>query len=151
MKSARELQQTGGPASAPSSDTEVLVHLYQRHGTEFVTRLLGMFAFAIWDAPRRRLVLGRDRLGIKPLYYMEHEGRLVFASEIKALLQIRGVAREIDLGALESYLSLGYSGNTHSLFKGIRKLPPASMLVCENGGYRIETYWQRVRRRRIIR
>ena len=136
-----ELQRQGVQLRT-ESDTEVLVHLYQRHGTEFVSRLLGMFGFAIWDAPRRRLVLGRDRLGIKPLYYAEHEGRLVFASEIKALLQIRGVAREIDLGALESYLSLGYSGNTHSLFKEIRKLPPASMLVCENGGFRIETYWQ---------
>lgn len=136
-----ELQRQGVQLRT-ESDTEVLVHLYQRHGTEFVSRLLGMFGFAIWDAPRRRLVLGRDRLGIKPLYYVEHEGRLVFASEIKALLQIRGIAREIDRGALESYLSLGYSGNTHSLFKGIRKLPPASMLVCENGGFRIETYWQ---------
>jgi asparagine synthase (glutamine-hydrolysing) len=137
----RELQQRG-VRFRTGSDTEVLVHLYQRHGPDFVTRLLGMFAFAIWDAPRRRLLLGRDRLGIKPLYYIEHEGRLAFASEIKALLQIPGVAREIDLAALGNYLSLGYSGNTHSLFKGIRKLPPASLLVCENGAYRIETYWQ---------
>jgi asparagine synthase (glutamine-hydrolysing) len=137
----RELQKQG-VCFRTGSDTEVLVHLYQRHGTDFVTRLLGMFAFAIWDAPRRRLVLGRDRLGIKPLYYIEHEGRLAFASEIKALLQIPGVTREIDGSALQSYLSLGYSGNTHSLFKGIRKLPPASLLVCENGSFRIETYWQ---------
>lgn len=136
----RELQGQG-VAFRTGSDTEILVHLYQRYGTEFVSRLLGMFGFAIWDAPRRRLVLGRDRLGIKPLYYMEHKGRLVFASEIKALLQIPGVAREIDEGALQSYLSLGYSGNTHALFKGIRKLPPASLLVCENGSVKIETYW----------
>jgi asparagine synthase (glutamine-hydrolysing) len=137
----RRALQSDGARFSTGSDTEVLVYLYQRHGVGFVTRLLGMNAFAIWDAPRRRLVLGRDRLGIKPLYYMEHEGRLIFASEIKALLQIPGVARDIDAGALQDYLSLGYSGNTHSLFKGIRKLPPASLLVCENGSYKIETYW----------
>jgi asparagine synthase (glutamine-hydrolysing) len=142
FREIRRALQSDGIRFATGSDTEVLVHLYQRHRVDFVTQLLGMFAFAIWDAPRRRLVLGRDRLGIKPLYYMEHEGRLVFASEIKALLQIPGVARDIDMGALQSYLSLGYSGNTHSLFKGIRKLPPASLLICENGNYRIETYWQ---------
>jgi asparagine synthase (glutamine-hydrolysing) len=135
-----ELQRQG-ISFRTGSDVEVLVHLYQRHGASFVTRLLGMFGFAIWDAPRRRLVLGRDRLGIKPLYYMEHQGCLAFASEIKALLQIPGVAREIDEGALQSYLSLGYSGSTQSLFKRIRKLPPASLLVCENGGVRVETYW----------
>ena len=142
FREIRRALQSDGVRFSTGSDTEVLVHLYQRHGVGFVTRLLGMYAFAIWDAPRRRLVLGRDRLGIKPLYYMEHEGRLIFASEIKALLQIPGVARDIDTGALQDYLSLGYSGNTHSLFKGIRKLPPASLLVCENGSYKIETYWQ---------
>lgn len=137
----RELQ-SAGVAFRSGSDTEVLVHLYQRHGTGFVNWLLGMFGFAIWDAPRRRLVLGRDRLGIKPLYYLQHRGRLIFASEIKALLAVPGVGRAIDMGALQDYLTLGYSGNCQSLFKGIRKLPPASLLVCENGDYRIETYWQ---------
>ena len=123
------------------SDTEVLVHLYERDGPAFVSQLQGMFGFAIWDGPRRRLVLGRDRIGIKPLYYTEHEGRLLFASEIKSLLEVPGVRRNIDPSALESYLSLGYTGNTDSLFEGIRKLPPASLLICENGNYRIETYW----------
>jgi asparagine synthase (glutamine-hydrolysing) len=137
----RELQRHG-VRFRTGSDCEVLIHLYERHGGDFVGRLLGMFAFAIWDARSRRLVLGRDRLGIKPLYYMEHEGRLAFASEIKTLLQIPGVAREIDLGELQSYLSLGYTGSAHSLFKGIRKLPPASLLICENGDYHIQTYWQ---------
>jgi asparagine synthase (glutamine-hydrolysing) len=141
----RELRkglQEAGARFRTGSDTEVLVHLYQRHGTDFVTRLLGMFGFAIWDAPQRRLVLGRDRLGIKPVYYMEHDGRLIFASEIKALLTVPGVERGIDPGALQDYLAFGYSGSSQSLFKGIRKLPPASLLVCENGSYRIETYWQ---------
>lgn len=137
----RELM-TAGTAFRTGSDTEVLVHLYQHYGPAFVTQLLGMFAFAIWDSPRRRLVLGRDRLGIKPLYYLEHEGRLIFASEIKALLAIPGVTRDVDAGALQDYLAFGYSGSCQTLFKGIRKLPPASLLVCENGNYRIESYWQ---------
>lgn len=141
----REIRQTLQEQGVPfrtGSDTEVLVHLYERHGPAFVSRLLGMFGFAIWDAARRRLVLGRDRLGIKPLYYMEHEGRLVFASEIKALLTLPGVSRAIDPGALQDYLTLGYSGNDRTLFQGIFKLPPASLLVCENGSYCIESYWQ---------
>lgn len=142
FREIRQALQSEGVRFRTGSDTEVLVHLYQRHGTDFVSRLLGMFGFAIWDAPRRRLVLGRDRLGIKPIYYMEHEGRLAFASEIKALLTIPGVERAIDEGALQGYLSLGYSGNKHTLFKGIRKLPPASLLVCENGSVKTETYWQ---------
>ncbi len=124
------------------SDSEVLVHLYERHGPGLVDRLLGMFGFAVWDAPRRRLLLGRDRLGVKPLYYLEHEGRLVFASEIKALLTLPGLERAVDPAALQHYLALGYTGNDQTLFQGIRKLPPASLLVCENGGYRIERYWQ---------
>jgi len=137
----RELQ-SAGILFRSGSDTEVLVHLYQRYGTAFVSRLRGMFGFAIWDSSRRRLVLGRDRLGVKPLYYVEHQGRLVFASEIKALLSVPGIERAIDMGALQDYLALGYSGSRQSLFKDIRKLPPASLLVCENGDYRVETYWQ---------
>lgn len=137
----RELQSAGVVFSS-GSDTEMLVHLYQRYGIEFVGRLLGMFGFAIWDAPRRRLVLGRDRLGIKPLYYLEHHGRLIFASEIKALLTVPGVERAVETGALHDYLSLGYTSSSESLFRGIRKLPPASLLICENGHYRIERYWQ---------
>ena len=142
FRELRKSLQAEGVQFRTGSDTETLVHLYERHGTGFVTQLLGMFGFAIWDAPRRRLVLGRDRLGIKPLYYLEHEGRLVFASEIKALLTLPGIERNIDPGALQDYLTFGYSGNDQTLFKGIRKLPPASLLVCENGSTRIETYWQ---------
>lgn len=141
----RQLRQelhAAGVVFRSGSDTEVLVHLYQRHGPDFVTRLLGMFGFAIWDAPRQRLLLGRDRLGIKPLYYLEHQGRLIFASEIKALLAVPGVGRAIDAGALQDYLTLGYSDSSQSLFKDIRKVPPASLLVCEGGRYRIKTYWQ---------
>lgn len=142
FRELRQNLQRQGARFRTGSDTEVLVHLYARHGPAFVTQLLGMFGFAIWDSVRRRLVVGRDRLGIKPVYYVEHEGRLAFASEIKTLLTIPGLERAIDQGALQDYLSFGYSGNDQTLFKGIRKLPPASLLICENGGVRIETYWQ---------
>ncbi len=142
FRELRQNLQSHGARFRTGSDTEVLVHLYERHGTGFVRQLLGMFGFAIWDSVRRRLVVGRDRLGIKPIYYVEHEGRLAFASEIKTLLTIPGLSRAIDPGALQDYLSLGYSGNDQTLFKGIRKLPPASLLVCENGSVRIETYWE---------
>src|SRR3546814_13042759 len=91
-----------------------------------------MCGLGSWDAPRRRVVLGRDRRCNKPLSYLEHEGRLIFASEIKALLTVPGVARGIDAGALQDYLAFGYSGNDQTLFAGIRKLPPASLLVCED-------------------
>lgn len=142
FREIRRALEASGVRFRTGSDTEVLVHLYQRHGLSFVERLLGMFGFAIWDAPRRRLVLGRDRLGIKPLYYLEHDGRLIFASEIKSLLTVPGVERAINPDALQDYLAFGYSGITQTLFKSIRKLPPGSLLICESGGFRIERYWQ---------
>ncbi len=142
FRELRKALQEEGVRFRTGSDTEVLVPLYERRGIDFVSRLTGMFGFAIWDAPRRRLVLGRDRLGIKPLYFTEHEGRLIFASEIKALLTIPAMPRDMDPGALQDYLSLGYTGRDQTLFRGIRKVPPASLLICENGSYRVETYWQ---------
>src|SRR3546814_17345490 len=93
------------------SDTEVLVHLYQRLGPSFVGRLLGMFGFAIWDAPLRRLVLGRDRLGIKPLSYLAHEGRLLFASQIQEPLTLPGDDRGIDACTPLHSLSTGPLGH----------------------------------------
>ena len=92
-----------GHASAPASDTEVLVHLYEEYGPRFAVRLRGMFAFALWDGGRRRLVLARDRLGIKPLYYRDGPGRLVFASELKALLAVAGGLARPRPGALEPF------------------------------------------------
>ncbi len=123
------------------SDSEVLVHLYEEHGDAFVRRLEGMFAFALWDSRRRRLLLGRDRLGIKPLYYVEADGRLFFASEAKALLAAGVVPAEIDREALQEYLALGYTPAPYSMFHGIRKLAPASMLVCERGRMTVERFW----------
>lgn len=123
------------------SDTEVLVHGYEERGADWVEELRGMFAYAVWDEARRRLVLVRDRLGIKPLYY--HAGRegLVFASEIKALLEHPGVPRELDPEALDAYLSLRYVPGPRTPFRGIRKLPPGHLLVCDRDGPRERRYW----------
>jgi asparagine synthase (glutamine-hydrolysing) len=123
-----------------NSDTEAIVHLYEEYGTKCVEHLRGMFAFAIWDAPRRRLLVARDRLGIKPLYYSIGNGRLLFGSELKSLLAV-GLDREIDPQALHDYLSLTYVPAPATIFKAARKLLPGSMLVAERGNVRIERYW----------
>ena len=125
------------------SDTESIVHAYEEFGLEFVTHLTGMFAFAIWDAPRRRLVLARDRLGIKPLYYTLAGGRLRFASEIKALLADPQVPREINSQALFDLVGYEFTPAPQTLFAGIRKLLPGCMLVVEgDGAPRLSRYWR---------
>ena len=111
------------------SDTEVLVHLYEEEGEQLVQRLRGMFAFALWDCHRRRLVLGRDRLGIKPLYFYRDAEKLIFGSELKAILAHPGVERNIDPAALEEYLAFGMVCGSSSIFRRIEKLPPAHVLV----------------------
>jgi len=125
-----------------NSDTEVILHLYEDEGAGCLERLRGMFALAIWDAPRRRLFLARDRLGQKPLVYREEAGRLLFASEQKSLLQVPGVPRELDPQALDAYLALQYVPHPQSIFKGFRKLPPAHYAVYENGRLTVEPYWR---------
>src|SRR5713226_4023284 len=117
-------------------DTEVHLHLYERHGPDFARRLRGMFAVAIWDARRRRLVLARDRYGIKPLYYRHVGGVLEFASELRALP--RG---EIDLDALEAFLAFNSIPSPYSIFRDTRKLPAGHLLVwSEHGGVELERY-----------
>ncbi|HET7354296.1 MAG TPA: asparagine synthase (glutamine-hydrolyzing), partial [Gaiellaceae bacterium] len=117
-------------------DTEALVHLYEEHGAGFAERLRGMFAVAIWDARRRRLVLARDRYGIKPLYYRHAGDELRFASELRALP--RG---EIDLDALEAFLAFNSIPAPYSIFRGIRKLPAGHALVWdEAGGLTLDRY-----------
>jgi len=121
-------------------DTPVLPHLYEEHGTGFVERLDGMFAIALWDAPRRRLVLARDRLGKKPLLYARlPDGSLAFASETKALLQLPNLPRELDLGQIDAYLALQYV--PRSGLQAVEKVPPASIVVAENGALAVERYW----------
>ena len=124
----RELEREGHTFRT-HSDTEVHLHLYEQHGPEFARRLRGMFAVAIWDARRRRLVLARDRYGIKPLYYRHVGGVLEFASEVRALP--RG---EIDLDAVEAFLAFNSIPAPYSIFREIRKLPPGHVLVWEEDG-----------------
>ena len=114
------------------SDTEVIVHLYEEEGLEFVKRLDGMFALAVWDEVRKRLVLARDRIGKKPLFYSETEGRISFASETKAFGAVRTLGYEVDSSVLATYLTYGYVPDPFSIFKGISKLPPAHILVFDD-------------------
>ena len=124
-----------------SGDTETIVHLYEEYGEASVHLLRGMFGYAIWDGRRRRLVLVRDRVGIKPMYYIEHEGTLVFGSEIKSILAVPGIPREIDPVAVDAYLTLQYVPGPMTMLKGIRKLQPGHLLVWEDSQARVEQYW----------
>jgi asparagine synthase (glutamine-hydrolysing) len=123
------------------SDTEVLLHLYEEMGLDLVQHLRGMFAFALWDAPRKRLLLARDRLGKKPLYYWHHDGLFLFASEIKALLCHPAVSRAVDLDAFQHYLAFGYTPSDRSIFAGIAKLPPAHTATLGDGVLTLQPYW----------
>src|SRR3989442_1607631 len=124
-----------------SADVEVIAHLYEEDGTAALARLDGMFAFALWDRRGHRLVLGRDRLGIKPLYVAERGERLLFGSEAKCLLAA-AVEPTLDLQALHDYLTLGYVPGPASIFAGVRQLAPGHLLVAEPGGrVRTERYW----------
>jgi asparagine synthase (glutamine-hydrolysing) len=124
------------------SDTEIIVHGYEEWGERCVDRFRGMFAFAVWDARHRRLLLARDRLGVKPLYYAELPGvGIVFGSEIKALLEDPAVPREWRPEAIDTYLTLLYVPAPDTVYAAIRKLPPASVLVAERGKIRVSTYW----------
>lgn len=115
------------------TDTEVLVHLYEEEGEDFLRRLNGMFALALWDQRRQRLLLARDRFGKKPVYYYTDGGRLLFASELKGILADPAVPRRLDFSALSYYLALGYIPCPLTIFSGISKLPPASFLVIDLG------------------
>ena len=124
------------------SDTESIVHAYEEFGLDFVKHLVGMFAFALWDAPRRRLILARDRLGIKPLYYTADGGRVRFASEIKALLADPQLPRRINSQGLFELVGYEFTPAPHTLFAGIQKLLPGCMLLVEaDGSLRTLRYW----------
>ena len=125
-----------------NSDIEVLVHLYEDLKQDCVHKLRGMFAFAVWDKREERLFLARDRLGIKPLYYTYRDNRLLFASEIKALLEDKGISRRIDTLALDYYLTFLYIPAPLTMFKGINKLMPGHSLSFKNGDLNIKRYWK---------
>jgi asparagine synthase (glutamine-hydrolysing) len=123
------------------SDTEVIVHAYEQWGDRAVDRFRGMFAFALWDSLKRRLLLVRDRLGVKPLFYAVTAAGIAFGSEIKALLEDPDVPREWSADALDAFLALTYVPSPQTMYRGIAKLPPAHLLVAEPGHVSIRPYW----------
>src|SRR5437667_5042383 len=132
-----------GHAFATQSDTEVLVHGYEEWGEQMVERLNGMFAFALLDRRRSLVVLARDRVGIKPLHYAVESGRLVFASELKALLRDPALRKGVDPVALDEYLAHEFVPSPRSMIRGIKKLQPAHVLVwsLRDGSLRLRRYW----------
>ena len=124
------------------SDTETLVHLYEEYGPRSVQHLRGMFAFAIWDSKERSLLLVRDRIGIKPLYYACFAGRFIFGSELKALLRVEGLPLRLNPSAIQEYLSLLYVPGPHTVFEGVHEVPPGHYLVYANGKVSLQRYWE---------
>jgi asparagine synthase (glutamine-hydrolysing) len=137
----REGLRARGHTLVSRSDTETIIHLYEEKGPDAVQDLNGMFAFAIWDENRQRLVLARDRLGIKPLYYRVDGPRVAFASEIKGILVDPAVPRKLDYEALADYLAFQNVFGDKTFFEGIRLLPPGHLLVAEGGHVEIQEYW----------
>lgn len=135
---------TLGHAFRTESDTEVILEAYKEWGTDCLERFNGMFAFALHDARTKQLFLARDRAGEKPLFYLHEQGRLVFGSELKALLELPGLPRRLDLDALNFYLAYGYVPGSHCILARFRKLPAAHALLydCETGGARSWRYWE---------
>jgi len=131
-----------GYAFRGHSDTEVILNGYLHWGERVISRLSGMFAIAIWDVREQCMLLARDRVGIKPLFYGEHDGGLVFGSEIKAMLQHSDIVKAVHMPAIDAYLALGYVPNPTTIFEGIAVLPPAHVLKWEKGAVSLERYWQ---------
>lgn len=123
------------------SDTEVLAHLYEEMGLDFVNELRGMFAIALWDAVKSRFLLARDRFGKKPLFYSVANGALAFSSELASLMSLSWISRDINHAAIDAYLSLQYIPSPMTIYRGVRKLEPASILVVENGEIQVNKYW----------
>src|ERR1700712_3663014 len=123
------------------SDTEVIVHLYEQYGEQFVAHLNGQFAIALWDVTHQRLVLARDRTGIRPLFYARADGRLLFASEAKALFAIPGQPRQLDTRALGEIFTYWSPLAPRTVFQGVSALPPGHLMVVDDHETRIERYW----------
>ncbi|MFA6449036.1 MAG: asparagine synthase (glutamine-hydrolyzing) [bacterium] len=123
------------------SDTEVIPHLYEEYGDEFASKLNGMFGIALWDSAKNRLLVVRDRLGVKPVYYTHFGGRLYFGSELKSILAVPGFERRLDNAALDAYLTYSYIPAPLSIFESIKKLEPGEMLSYCNGSLAIKQWW----------
>ncbi|WP_168566564.1 asparagine synthase (glutamine-hydrolyzing) [Crateriforma spongiae] len=130
-----------GHRFATNGDGESILHLFEDLGPDCFAQLNGMFAIALWDARQHRLVLARDRIGQKPLYYAVKDGRLVFGSELKCLAAVDGVCDELDLGSIDQYLTYQYVPHPNTIWKGVRKLPPGHYAVFQNGRLSVHPYW----------
>jgi asparagine synthase (glutamine-hydrolysing) len=137
----REQLRANGHEFRTRCDTEVLPHLYERYGPAFPERLRGMFGAAVWDSTRRRAVVARDRVGIKPIYWAEVDDLVIFASELKSLLASGLVEPEIDFEAIDVYLTFGFVPAPRTPLEGVRKLRPGHRLIVEPRGVRVEQYW----------
>jgi asparagine synthase (glutamine-hydrolysing) len=137
----REQLQKAGHRFATGSDSEVIVHLYEERGDKFLEALDGMFGCAVWDKAKRRLIVARDPLGIKPMYYTTGDGQIAFASEAKALLELPFVKKRLDPAALAQYFAVGYVAAPNSLFEGMKKLLPGEAITVEGGRITSRRYW----------
>lgn len=135
-----ELQRAGHKFRT-KSDTEIIVHAYEEYGERFVERLNGQFAIALWDVPRERLLLARDRTGIRPLFYARCAGRLLFSSEVKAILSVAPEVRALDVQGLAQIFTFWATVGEQTVFRGVRSLPAGTVLVMERGVERLERYW----------
>jgi len=135
-----ELEQRGHKF-ASNTDSEVIIHAYEEYGTDCVNKLRGMFAFAIWDAPKQQLFIARDRIGIKPLYYYNSNGKFIFGSEIKSILENKEVPRKLNHQAFYDYIGFEFVPAPETMFRDIMKLPAGHHLVCKNGNITITEYW----------
>lgn len=142
FRSIRADLEARGHTFKTGSDCEVIVHLYEEYGTDFVSHLSGMFGLALWDRVARRLILARDRLGIKPLYVYRRNNQLIFASELKSILACPGVERQIDTQALQEYLALGYVPAPLTIVRDVQKLTPGMMLIADGDSVETVRYWQ---------
>lgn len=136
----QELEQEGVTFKT-QTDTEVILALYEKEGTACLHKLNGMFAFALWDKQKQELFIARDRMGKKPLYYLEHQGRFAFGSEIKSILELDEVPKEIRLDAVYDFFAYQYIPDPKSIFQHIHKLPPAHYMVVNDEGIDIQPYW----------
>ncbi len=140
-REVRETLEKRGHKFVTQTDTEIVPHLYQEYGDDFVDHINGMFAITLWDTRRKKLVIARDRFGEKPVYYGIFDDKLVYASEPKALLAHPSIKAELNLDAFRQYLSFDYIPAPQSIYKGIQKLPAAHIMTVENGDVKIRRYW----------
>jgi len=141
FKPLREDLQRKGHIFKTQSDSEVIVHLYEQYGKNCVSKLRGMFAFALWDKNLELIFCGRDRIGKKPFNYFISNGQFAFASELRSLLAVGDISREIDCEAVDLYLTLQYIPSPRTIYKAIKKLPPAHTITIQNGIAKVESYW----------